>query len=129
MLVGFNHLSAPQKKATIEKENETRYREVYSHELAHKTAAGSFGGSIHIDKNADGLIVGGHVPIQMPVMDHKNPEKTKSHAEIVFRAAMAPGSGLSSADYKVAAQAKSMISLADKAIHDNKTGKKLDIIG
>jgi len=131
MLVGFNHLAmtAPEKKAVIEKENQARYADVYSHELAHKAAAGPFGGAIHIDKNADGLIVGGHVPIQMPAMDAQNPQKTKEHARIVFKAAMAPGSGLSEADYKVAAAAKSMISLADKAIYDQKVGKKLDLIG
>lgn len=131
MLVGFNVSSvvnASQRKTAIEKENQARYADVYHHEAMHKAAAGSFGGPIMIDKNADGLIIGGHVNIQMPVMDNKNPQKTKDHAQVVFKAAMAPGDP-SSQDYKVAAEAKSMISLADKAIHDKKTGKKLDFIG
>jgi len=131
MLVGFNNLAltnAPNKKAAIEKENQTRHADVYHHELMHQRAAGSFGGAINIDKNSDGLIIGGHVPIQMPTMDLKNPEKTKRHAQIVFSAAMAP-SDPSSQDYKVAAEAQSMITLANRAIHDQKTGKKLDIIG
>ena len=128
MLVGFGNLTMPQKKAAIEKENSARYAEVYHHEALHKSAAGSFGGAIVIEKDSNGLITGGHVPIQMPAMDKKNPEKTKNHAEIVFRAAMAP-SDPSSQDYKVAAEAKNMISLANKAIYDKKIGKKLDAIG
>ncbi len=135
MLVGFNQLalaSAHQQKQTqktaIEQENKARYADVYSHELAHKAAAGSFGGAINIDKNAEGLITGGHVDILMPTLDLKNPEKTKNHAQIVFRAAMAPGDP-SSQDYKVAFKARSIENAADKAIYDNKVGKKLDLIG
>ncbi len=116
------------QKAAIEKENYKRYSDVYAHELAHKSVAGSFGGSIVIDKNPDGLIVGGHVDIKMPGFNPKNPQESKNHAEVVFKAAMAPHDP-STQDYKVAAEAQQIINRANKAIYDNKVGKKLDITG
>ncbi len=115
-------------KAQIEAENAKRYPAVYAHEAAHKSAAGEFGGQIVIDKNLDGLITGGHVNIQMPSFNAKNPAVSKQHAQTVINAALAP-SDPSGQDYKVAAQAKQILQLADKAIIDQKTGKKLDISG
>lgn len=82
-----------------------RYREIYSHEMAHKTAAGSLAGPIVIEKDSKGIPVGGHVSIKMPVLDKNNPEKTIEQANTVIKAAMAP-SDPSGQDYKVAAQAE-----------------------
>jgi len=84
-----------------------RYNEIYAHELAHKNAAGSFAGSIVIEKDSNGIPTGGHVSIQMPVLDKNHPEKTIKHADVVIKSALAP-SDPSEQDYKVAAQAKSI---------------------
>lgn len=84
-----------------------QYNEIYSHELAHKNAAGSLAGPIVIEKDSNGIPVGGHVSIKMPVLDKNNPEQTIQQADIVIKAAMAP-SDPSSQDYKVAAQAESI---------------------
>lgn len=98
-----------------------RYNEIYAHELAHKNAAGSFAGAIVIDKNANGVPVGGHVNIQMPKLNPQNPKETIEHADIVIKSAMAPAEP-SGQDYKVAAQAKSI-----KAQTQNlQTNKRLD---
>ena len=61
-----------------------RYDEIYSHELAHKNAAGSYAGAIVIEKDSKGVPVGGHVSIQMPVLDKENPQKTIKHADVVI---------------------------------------------
>ena len=94
------------------------YNHIYAHEMAHKTAGGSFEG------NADGIPVSGHVPIKMPVLNKANPQQTIDHANIVIRAALAPGDP-SAQDYRVAAQAESikMQALAFKSSHQ---GQKLD---
>lgn len=83
------------------------YNEIYKHELAHKQAGGSLAGPIVIEKNAEGIPVGGHVSIKMPTLDKENPKKTIEQADIVIKSAMAP-SEPSAQDYKVAAQAKSI---------------------
>ncbi|MBQ8669021.1 hypothetical protein IJ472_04520 [bacterium] len=100
------------------------YNHIYAHEMAHKTAGGSFAGNIVIERNAEGIPVAGHVPIKMPTLDKTNPQKTIDHANIVIRAALAPGDP-SSQDYKVAAQAEQikMQALAFKGKHQ---GNKLD---
>ena len=104
------------------------YNEIYAHELAHKRAAGSLGGSIVIEKDGNGIPVGGHVSIQMPKLDPTNPEKTIQHADTVIRAAMAP-SDPSSQDYKVASEARSIKSKAQSLKSDNpKIGSKLNYI-
>ena len=84
-----------------------RYNEIYAHELAHKNAAGSLAGSIVIEKNSQGIPVGGHVSIKMPVLDKNNPQATINHANTVIKAALAP-SDPSDQDYRVAAQAKNI---------------------
>lgn len=103
------------------------YNHIYAHEMAHKTAGGSFAGAISIERNAEGIPVSGHVPIQMPTLNRKNPQQTIDHANTVIRAALAPGDP-SSQDYKVAAQAEQikMQALAFKSKHQ---GNKLDIQG
>lgn len=102
------------------------YNHIYSHEMAHKAAAGSFAGNITIERNSEGIPVSGHVPIKMPTLNKSNPQQTIDHANTVIRAAMAP-SDPSAQDYKVANQAQQikMQALAFKAKHQ---GKKLDTI-
>ncbi len=112
-----------QQKQTFIKQ---RYNEIYAHEQSHKNAAGSLGGSIVIEKNAQGIPVGGHVDIKMPSLDKNHPEKTIEHADRVIKSAMAPDSP-SSQDYKVAAEAKSIKSEAQSEKANNKEGHKLDI--
>lgn len=90
-----------QKQALIRK----NYSEIYAHELAHKNAGGSLAGPIVIEKNSDGIPIGGHVSIRMPSLNKKNPKETIGQAETVIKSAMAP-SDPSSQDYKVAAQAR-----------------------
>lgn len=90
-----------------------RYNEIYAHELAHKNAAGSLAGPIVIEKDSNGVPIGGHVSIKMPVLDKNNPEKTIEQANTVIKAAMAP-SDPSGQDYKVAAQAEGIKAQAKK---------------
>ena len=96
-----------------------RYDEIYKHEQAHKSAAGSLGGAIVIEKNAQGIPVGGHVDILMPVLDKNNPDKTIKHADKVIKSAMAP-SDPSGQDYKVAAEARHIKNEAISAKHNQK---------
>ena len=101
------------------------YNHIYSHEMAHKIAGGSFAGNITIERNSEGIPVAGHVPIKMPVLDKTNPQKTIDHANVVIRAALAPMDP-SSQDYRVAHRAEQikMQAVAFKASHQ---GKKLDL--
>lgn len=108
-------------KQSLIREN---YNKIYKHELAHKMAGGQYAGAIHIEKNAQGIPVSGHVSIQMPTLDKKNPQKTIDHANTVIRAAMAP-SDPSGQDYKVAASARN-IKMQALAVKNNNQGKKLD---
>ena len=106
-----------QKQALIRK----NYNEIYAHELAHKNAGGSLAGPIVIEKNQDGIPVGGHVSIKMPKLNKNNPEETIQQANIVMRAALAPGEP-SEQDKIVASQARKLKSEAE----DVKTEQKLD---
>lgn len=104
-----------------------RYNEIYTHELAHKRAGGSFAGDIVIERNAEGVPVGGHVAIQMPTLDKNNPQQTINHANTVISAAMAPVDP-SDQDYKVANQARNIKQQAVTFMNSNPNlGKKLDI--
>lgn len=112
-----------QKQALIDK----NYNEIYNHELAHKRAGGVFAGDIVIERNAEGIPVGGHVPIQMPTLDENNPQRTIDHANTVIASAMAP-SDPSEQDYKVANQARAIKQKAIEIKNNNPNlGKKLDI--
>lgn len=102
------------------------YNHIYNHELAHKNAGGQFAGAITIERDGNGIPVSGHVPIAMPVLDNKNPQKTIDHANTVIRAALAP-SDPSGQDYKVAQSAQN-IKMKAQAIKDKKTGNKLDVV-
>ena len=111
----------------IQQAKQQRYNEVYKHELAHKQAAGSLGGNIVIEQDSNGWVTGGHVNITVPGLDTKNPEKSKEQAQTVIKAALAPDDP-SGQDYKVAAQAKTVLQAAEEQIEQNKTvGSKLDI--
>lgn len=94
---------------TAAKQNLIRknYNEIYAHELAHKTAGGHLAGAIVIERNSEGIPVGGHVEIKMPSLNPNNPQQTIKDADTVIRSAMAP-SDPSSQDYKVAAQARAI---------------------
>ena len=100
------------------------YDEIYAHELAHKRAGGALAGSIVIEKNADGIPVGGHVDIKMPALDKNNPQKTIDDANTVISSAMAPFDP-SAQDFRVKAQAEN-IKMQAQAIKDKNVGQKLD---
>lgn len=91
------------KQALIDK----NYNEIYAHELAHKAAGGHLAGAIVIEKNSEGIPVGGHVAIKMPSLNPNNPKQTINDADTVIRSAMAPADP-SGQDYKVAAQARTI---------------------
>ncbi len=122
-----NSFSTPLRERQKQKDDliQRNYNHIYAHEMAHKMAGGSFAGAISIEKNADGIPVSGHVPIQMPVLDKANPQKTIDHANTVIKAAMAP-SDPSSQDYKVAAEAADIKNKAESL--KSKTGSKLNVI-
>lgn len=104
-----------------------RYNEIYSHELAHQRAGGSLAGAIVIERDANGIPMGGHVPIKMPALDKNNPDKTIKDANTVISSALAP-SDPSAQDYKVAAQARGIKFQAQN--YKNKhpeVGKKLNM--
>ena len=103
------------------------YNHIYNHELAHKSAGGQYAGAISIERNAEGIPVAGHVPIQMPVFTGKNFQKTIDHANTVIHAALAP-SDPSAQDYKVARSAE-QIKMKAFAAKNKNTGNKLDIQG
>ena len=90
-----------------------RYNEIYAHELAHKNAAGSLAGSIVIEKDANGIPIGGHVSIQMPTIDPNNPQKAIDDADTVIKSALAP-SDPSEQDYKVASKARAIKAQAER---------------
>lgn len=111
-----------QRQSLINK----NYNEIYAHEMAHKSAGGALAGSIVIEKNSDGIPVGGHVAIKMPSLNPDNPQQTIDEANIVIRSAMAPGDP-SPQDYKVAAKARQIKAQAQGMLQGDK-GKKLNIM-
>ena len=102
-MVNISSIVNQQKQALIHK----NYADIYAHELAHKNAGGSLTGPIVIEKNADGIPIGGHVSIKMPALNPKNPQHTIDNANTVINSAMAP-SDPSKQEYRVAAQAKTV---------------------
>ncbi len=91
------------RQALIDK----NYHDIFVHESAHKAAGGPLAGAIVIETNEDGIPVGGHVAIMMPVLNPENPQKTIDDANTVVRAAMAPADP-SGQDFRVAAQARNI---------------------
>ena len=108
-MVNISSIMNQQKQALIRK----NYAEIYAHELAHKNAGRSLTGPIVIEKNAEGIPIGGHVSIKMPALNPKNPQRTIDNANTVINSAMAP-SDPSPQDYRVASQAKSIKSEAER---------------
>ena len=123
-----NNYSSAQNQQRQDMINQ-RYNEIYSHELAHQRAGGSLAGGIVIERDANGIPVGGHVPIKMPSLDRSNPDTTIKDANTVISSAMAP-SDPSDQDYKVANQARAIKTQAEsyKTAHPE-VGKKLNLIG
>ena len=114
------NIQQAQKEALIQK----NYSEIYAHEQAHKSAGGSLAGGIVIERNQDGIPIGGHVNIKMPTLNPQDPQKTIDDANTVIRAAMAP-SDPSGQDYAVASSAQS-IKMRAQALKSEHQGKKLD---
>lgn len=98
-------------QAAFEQFKSQRYAEILSHEQAHQSAAGSLGGGIHIDFDSNGVAVGGHVPIQIPPLDPKNPEASYQSYCQVRNAALAPGDP-SGQDCAVASKAQALMGQA-----------------
>ena len=119
--MNFMNISAirNQQKALISE----NYQKILTHEKAHKRAGGALAGSIVIEKNAQGIPVGGHVSIKMPTLNPKNPQKTIDNANTVINSAMAP-SDPSKQDYRVASQAKTVKAQAINL--QNRQKKKVD---
>jgi hypothetical protein len=94
------------------------FDKIMAHEQAHASAAGAFGGAIHIDYDSNGIAVGGHVPIMVPGLNKMNPEESLRAFEQIYNAAMAPGDP-SSQDMSVAAMAQDLMGRA-KVMMDQK---------
>ncbi|MBX2859835.1 MAG: hypothetical protein KTR14_01275 [Vampirovibrio sp.] len=92
--------------------------EVMAHEQAHQSAAGAYAGAIHIDFDANGIAIGGHVPITFPPLTEDNPEIALKGAEMIRAAALAP-SDPSGQDMSVASQAMDLLGRA-KVMMDKK---------
>ena len=117
-----NSFNQQQKNAYVQQQ----YKEIYAHEQAHKRAAGSFGGSIVIEKDSNGIPTGGHVDILMPSLNKKNPTETIKHADIVIKSAMAPDDP-SNQDYKVAAEARAIRAEAE-SYKNSQPGQRLNLM-
>lgn len=124
----YPFLGQRNQKQEMEKLKKENYSRIYAHEAAHKSAAGSLGGPIVIEYNPQGIPVGGHMSITIPALKKDDPDTTIAQAKQVKRAAMAPGSDLSDADYNVARQADILLIKAESLKKDStKNGNKLDI--
>lgn len=124
----YPFLGQRNQKQEIERLKKENYSRIYSHEAAHKAAAGSLGGPIVIEYNPQGIPVSGHVSIRIPSLNKSNPDETISQAKQVKRAALAPGSDLSEADLNVAHSADILLSEAQSLKKDSaKKGETLDI--
>lgn len=95
------------------------FDKIMAHEQAHASAAGAFGGAIHIDYDSNGIAVGGHVPIMVPGLNKMNPEESLRAFEQIYNAAMAPGDP-SSQDMSVASMAQDLMGRA-KVMMDQKS--------
>ncbi|MEY4589518.1 MAG: hypothetical protein RL497_1594 [Pseudomonadota bacterium] len=99
----------------------SRDREVRAHELAHKAAAGSYGGAIRFEyqRGPDGnrYAVGGEVDID--TSPESSPEATLAKARTIQRAANAPAQP-SDQDRAVAAQAVQMAQQALQQIAESR---------
>lgn len=119
----MNFMNIPAIKNQQQALIKRNFDKIYAHEAAHKRAGGALAGAIVIEKNAQGIPVGGHVSIKMPVLNPKNPKRTIDNANTVINSAMAPADP-SPQDYRVAAQAKTIKAQAQRL--QNKNNKGLD---
>ena len=119
----MNFMNIPAIKNQQQTLIKRNFDKIYEHEAAHKRAGGALAGAIVIEKNAQGIPVGGHVSIKMPVLNPKNPKRTIDTANTVINSAMAPADP-SPQDYRVAAQAKTIKAQAQRL--QNKNNKGLD---
>ena len=120
----FSVSSLKNQRQNLIKKN---YERIYAHEAVHKRAGGALAGAIVIERNAEGIPVGGHVSIKMPTLNPKNPQNTINNANTVIESAMAP-SDPSGQDYRVANQAKSIKAQAQRLQNNraNQNKKGLD---
>jgi hypothetical protein len=116
MCVGMKNGMIPKEK--LEQIKTEMFDKIMAHEQAHSSAAGAFGGAIHIDYDSNGIAIGGHVPIMIPGLSKMNPEESLKAYETIYGAATAPGDP-SGQDMSVAAQAQDLMGRAKVAI-DNK---------
>jgi hypothetical protein len=107
--VGAQNGLIPQAK--LEELKTKMYDKIMAHEQAHASAAGAFGGPIHIDYDSNGIAIGGHVPIMVPGLNRMNPEESLRAFETIYNAAMAPGDP-SGQDMAVAARAQDLMGRA-----------------
>ncbi len=125
----YPFLGQKNQKQEMERLKQENYSRIYSHEAAHKAAAGSLGGPIVIEYNPQGIPVSGHVSIRIPTLNKANPDETISQAQQVKRAALAPSDELSSADLNVAKTAQGILNEAQEYKKDqSKKGNRLDIV-
>lgn len=103
----MNFMNIPAIKNQHQALIKRNFNEILTHEQVHKRAGGALAGAIVIERNAQGIPVGGHVSIKMPALNPKNPQHTIDNANTVINSAMAP-SDPSKQDYRVAAQAKNV---------------------
>jgi hypothetical protein len=112
---------ADQSQLDQLKQLASRDREVRAHELAHKAAAGSYGGAIRFEyqRGPDGnrYAVGGEVDID--TSPESSPEATLAKARTIQRAANAPAQP-SDQDRAVAAQAVQMVQQALQQIAESR---------
>jgi len=138
-LRNINQQNGPNRQENqnkeFEKEKEKRYNDIYKHESAHYSAGGELvNGGIVIEKDANGVPIGGHVNISVPGVNPKNPKETIRKADIAYRSATAPSDSLSSADLSVAAHSLSVKSQAEallskqNSLQAKKQGNNLDYL-
>ncbi|MBY0403469.1 MAG: hypothetical protein K2X66_06190 [Cyanobacteria bacterium] len=118
MCVGMKNGMIPKEK--LEQIKTEMFDKIMAHEQAHSSAAGAFGGAIHIDYDSNGIAVGGHVPIMIPGLSKMNPEESLKAYETIYGAATAPGDP-SGQDMSVAAQAQDLMGRAKVAIDKKAT--------
>ncbi len=118
--VACNFASAQDMLNALRSERE---REIGAHEAAHASAAGIYGGGIVIERDSNGIPIGGHVPINIPPLDPQNPESSMQAYETIRGAALAP-SDPSGADLSIASQAQSLFGQAQVLMNQKQNGAK-----
>lgn len=99
---------------------------IMGHEQAHASKAGRYGGSIHIERDSNGIAFAGHVPISIPGLDSQSPESSMLAYSTIRDAALAPGDP-SGQDMAVAAHAQSLLGQAQVLFGQKKQAQSLGI--